>query len=329
VTRVLVTGANGFVGSHVCARLARDGHEVVALVRPRSSTRFLEGIPARVVRGDVTDVVSLAPAVAGAGVVVHVAGLASDWGPLSRFLEVNLQGTKNAAHAAAEAGVARFVHVSSATVHGFAGYRDADESSPTPPSPFPYVESKRRAEAWLFGTEAPAGLEVVALRPGNVFGERDHTFLDRYADVLAKGGGAYVNGGRAWTCPVYAGNLADAVERACFAPGAAGLALLVTDGLEIDWRTFTERLCDAMGVAKPKLSVPLAVGWPIAAAMEGLWTLFCAKDAPLLTRYRILNGGRDYHFSIRAAKRALGWEPKVGLYEALARSVASWRSRRA
>ena len=314
MARVLVTGGNGFIGSHVCARLAREGHEVLALVRPASGTAFLEGVSAGVVRGDVLDRASLDAAAKGVEVVVHVAGFASDWGPWERFFSVNAEGTQNVAKASAAAGARRMVHVSSAVLHGFSGFRNADETQPMLPSSFPYNESKRVAEEWLFEFAKTSPLEVVSVRPGNVFGPRDHTFLEKYMDVLVRGKGAYVGGGRSWTCPTYVENLADAIERACFVPGARGEAFLVTDGLDVDWRTFTERLADLLQVKRPWLSVPLWLGYGVAGAMEGIWTVLGVKEAPLLTRYRILNGGRDYHFSIAKAKRVLGWEPKSQRY---------------
>jgi nucleoside-diphosphate-sugar epimerase len=329
VARILVTGANGFIGSHVAARLARERHEVLALVRPTSSTALLEGVEACVVRGDVTDRASLDAAARNVDAVVHVAGFASDWGPWARFHAVNVEGTKNVAEAAAAAGAKRLVHVSSAVLHGLRGYRGADETAPIAKSGFPYNESKRLAEAWLFEFAKTTPLEVVAVRPGNVFGPKDHTFLGPYMDVLVAGKGGYVSGGRSFTCPAYVENLADAIERATFVPEANGEAFLVTDGHDVDWRTFTERLADLLGVKRPRLSVPLWLGYPLAGSMEGFFKLVRAKNPPLLTRYRILNGGRDYHFSIAKAKRVLGWTPRVGLDDALARSVAWYRAARA
>lgn len=324
---VLVTGANGFIGSHVCERFLAEGHRVRALVRETSDLAFLAGLDVDRVTGDVTDAASLAPAVLGAEVVVHVAGLASDWGPLSRFLAVNLEGTKNVATAAAAAGVRRLVHVSSASVHGFAGFRDRAEDGPCPQSPFPYVESKRRAEEWLRGSLPAPSPEVVVLRPGNVYGPRDHTFIEKYADALLRGRLGYVGGGRCLTCPVYVENLRDAILAAAFHPAAKGEAFLVTDGLVIDWRTFTERLCAHLGVRPPRLSVPSWLGYSAAATMEGLWAVARAENPPLLTRYRIRNGGRDYHFSIEKAKRLLGWTPAVDLEQALERTAAWLRTR--
>ncbi|MBK8095792.1 MAG: NAD-dependent epimerase/dehydratase family protein [Planctomycetes bacterium] len=321
---VLITGVNGFIGSHVAAAFARRGDRVRGLVRPTSDRRLLAGLELDLRVGDITDRASLDGAMPGVEVVVHVAGLASDWGPWQRFHAVNVVGTQQVAESAQAHGVRRFVHVSSASLHGFAGQRGMTEDSPMPVSRYPYVESKRQAEAWLWQWSRANGLPTVALRPGNVFGPDDHTFLQPYVTAIRRGQGGYIGGGRAWTCPTYVENLAAAVLLAAEHPAAVGEAFLVTDGLDIDWRTFTERLCDALALRRPRMSLPYWLGMAVATAMEGAWRLVGARSAPLLTRYRIQNGGRDYHFSIGKIRRRLGFEPPFDLATALQRTAAAF-----
>jgi len=320
---ILVTGANGFIGSHVVERLLRDGGKVRGLVRASSDLTFLEGVDVELARGDITDRASLNEPMRGVEIVVHVAGFVSDWDPRGECLSVNVHGTRNVIEAARAAGVRRLVHISTAALHGFPGARNQDESAPMPETSFAYCESKKQAEREIFAS----GLEATAIRPGNVFGPRDHTFIDKYAQALEQGKGGYIGGGRSWTCPAYVENLADAIVLACFEAAAAGEAFLVTDGLDIDWRTFTEKLADELGVKRPRLSVPFWLGYPVAAVMEGAYKVAGAANSPLLTRYRVCNGGRDYHFSIANARRVLKYEPKVGLEEALHRTVRWYRER--
>ncbi len=325
---LLVSGVNGFIGSNLAGRLLRDGHKVRGLVRASSDRSFLKGLDVDLFTGDVTDRPSLDPAMAGVEVAVHGAGFASDWGPYSKFHDVNVTGTKNMAEAAQAAKVRRFVHLSTAALHGFPGARNMDESSPMPNSPFSYCVTKRLAEEWLWGFSKSSGLEVTAIRPGNVFGPKDHTFIEKYAAALEQGKAGYVRGGRSWTCPAYVENLADAIALACFEPAAKGEAFIVTDGLEIDWRTFTERLADEMGVKRPGMSVPFWLGYAVASLLESVYWTCRIKSAPLLTRYRICNGGRDYHFSIAKARRLLKYEPRVGFEESIRRSVGWLRERK-
>jgi nucleoside-diphosphate-sugar epimerase len=320
---LLITGASGFIGSHVADALGRAGHRVRAMVRPTSRLDLLRQAPVEIVVGDVTEASSLAQAMRGVHVVVHVAALAADWGPYEAFWRANVLGTRNVLRAASQTGVRRLVHISSTAVHGFGGFRHADESAPQPRTIWPYCQTKQVAEREVFEFSRREGLEVCVLRPGNVFGPRDHTFFEKYADVLMRGQGACVGGGRAWTCPTYVQNLVDAIVLACFEPRAAGEAYIITDGLGIDWRTFTDKCADALRVPRPRLSVPFWPAYAAATLMETAYRSLGIAQAPLLTRYRVCNGGRDYHFSIEKARRALGFEPRVGLDEALERT-AEW-----
>jgi nucleoside-diphosphate-sugar epimerase len=327
MSRVCVTGCNGFIGSHVVRRLVSRGHSLAGLVRGTSSLAFLEDVPIDLHRGDVTDPCSLGPFLQEAELVVHVAGLAADWGSHADFERVNLAGTKNVARAAAAAGVRRFVHISTAAVHGFPNARNMDERQPTPPTGFAYCDTKRAAEEWLFAFGRGERMEVTAVRPGNVFGERDHTFIEKYLDALLEGKLAVIDGGTHWTCPVYIDNLVDGIERAAVEPGAAGEAFLITDGLDIDWRTFTGAFSSALAAAPVRRSVPYAVAYGAAWAMEACYRAVGSRKPPLLTRYRIMNGGRDYHFSIEKARRLLGFEPAVSFAEAVRRTTGWYLSR--
>ncbi len=319
---VLVSGANGFIGSHLCARLLKEGRKVRALVRRTSNLAGLAGIKVQLAEGDVTERESLDKAMEGVEIAFHVAGFASDWGSPEKFTAVNLGGTRSMAEAAKSRGVKRFVHVSSTAVHGFGNGRYATEDSPRPPTVFPYNESKRLAEEWLLEFSRFSSMEVVMIRPGNVFGPRDSTFIAPYLDAIRRGWLGYIGGGRSWTCPTYVENLVYGIALASSVPGAAGMSYIITDGLDIDWRTFTEKLARAVKARAPRYSLPFRPAYGAAAAMEAAWKLFHAKNPPVLTRYRISNAGRDYHFSIEKAKRMLGYQPPVGLDEAIRRTVA-------
>jgi nucleoside-diphosphate-sugar epimerase len=324
----LISGVNGFIGSHVAERLLNEGHRVRGLVRQTSNLEFIRGLDIELFFGDITDRGSLDAALHGVDVVVHVAGLASDWGKYERFFAVNVIGTQNIAEAAARNGVKRFVHMSTAAAHGFRGYRNVDETLPFGDTPFPYCKTKQIAEQWLFDFARSTGMEVTAIRPGNVFGPRDHTFIEKYLDALIAGKIAYIDRGEHWTCPVYVENLVDGIMRACFEPAAAGEAFLITDGLEITWKEFTERFADLLGVKRPRLSVPYRVAYALAFFLEAAYKLFRISASPLLTRYRISNGGRDYHFSIEKAKRLLKYEPSVGFDGAVQRTVKWYLERK-
>ena len=318
-----ITGINGFIGSHIAAYLQQCGHQVRGLVRRTSDLRLLQSCQPDLTFGDITDAQSLATALQGVDVLIHVAGLASDWDHPEKFRAINVTGTQNVAEMAAGQKVKRLVYISSAAIHGFRNQRFMHEDDPLPETIFPYVNTKRRAEQWLFEFSKNTTMEITALRPGNVFGPHDHTFIEKYLTALLQGKLAYIDRGRHWTCPTYIENLLQAVELACFHEQAPGEAFIITDGLDIDWHTFTEAFARALGIPAPRLSIPFGLAYGLAWMMEMGYRSLRLKRAPLLTRYRICNGGRDYHFSIEKAQKILGYQPTVGFTEAVQRT-AQW-----
>lgn len=328
MAKILVTGVNGFIGSHLAERLLREGHEVHGLVRNTSILDFIKDMDVRLHYGDITLPESLREAVSGCDIVIHNAGLASDWGSMDLFLKINFEGTKNISQAALDAGVKRIVYMSSTAIHGFGSQEAMNENSPVATSIFPYSKSKWMAEKWLMDFSAQSVLEATSIRPGNVFGTRDHTFIEKYLDVIVKGRAGFINQGKHKTCPTYVENLSHAVSLASFHKDACGESFIITDGLDITWRTFTEMLAEAVGAPNPHLSIPFRVGYSLAYILELIYKTAGSNNAPLFTRYRMSNGGRDYFFSIAKAERVLGYKPEIKLEEAISRTINWYKNKR-
>jgi len=326
MSRILISGINGFIGSNLAQALLQKGHDVAGIVRTNSDLSFIKDLKLELFRGDITSIDSLDAPMKNIDIVIHVAGLASDWGVYRRFYKINVQGTQNMAQAAAASAVKRFVYISTVALHGFHNQRYVDENFPMAQTIFPYNETKKQAEKWLFEFAQTCQMEVTAIRPGNVFGPKDHTFIEKYLAALEQGKGGYVDGGKHWTCPTYIENLSDGIIKACFDPRAVGEAFIITDGLEISWREFTEKLCAALQIKAPRLAIPFAVGYAMAGLMEFAYKTFRISNPPLLTRYRVSNGGRDYHFSIKKAEKLLNYRPLVSIDEAVSRTVKWYRN---
>ncbi len=326
--KVLVTGANGFIGSNLCRRLLEEGYEVHALVRKSSDLQFLNGLNVKLFYGDITRPETLSPALKSVRKVFHVAGLAADWGPYPLFEKVNFRGTQNVAREADKAGVQRLVYVSTVAFHGF-GKQNVKEDDPPAENLIPYAKTKWLAEQWLWDFAKTTDMEITAVRPGNVFGINDRTFLFKYIDALLHGKFAEINHGRSKTCPVYVENLVDIMMLVASEKKAAGNAYLATDGLDITWHEFNTALAKALDVKLPKTSIPYGVAMAAAKTYYGIYQLLGLKGEPFLTPYRINNGGKDYHFSIQKLKDHFGYIPKITLAEGLKRTVESyWQFRK-
>ena len=318
--KALVTGANGFIGSNLVKRLLEEGTEVNVLVRKTSDLKFLKGMEVNYFYGDITDYSTIEPAVKGADRVFHVAGLAADWGPYQKFEKINFKGTINVAKAAAAARVKRFVYISTVAFHGF-GKTDVTEDDPPAKNLIPYAETKLLAEQWLWEYAKVINMEITAVRPGNVFGINDRTFISKYMDAMLSGKFAEINHGSSKTCPVYIENLIDIVLLVSKQDKAAGNAYLATDGLDITWHEFNTLLAEKLNIRLKNKSVPYGIAMTAARIYYGIHSLLNIKSEPFLTPYRVNNGGLDYHFSIQKLKDHFAYHPKIDLDEALTRTV--------
>src|SRR5437868_10646118 len=170
--RVLVTGGAGFLGSHICRRLAAEGHDVRVLVRPESRMERLKNLRVMTVLGDVTHRESLAPAVGDREWVIHAAADLNYWRQdPDRQMNVNVEGTRNIAQACRLAGVARLLHVSSVAAIGIPTSPESpaneDFSYNLADPGLIYHHSKRRAED-VIASEVGLGLDAVIVNPASI-----------------------------------------------------------------------------------------------------------------------------------------------------------------
>lgn len=323
---VLVTGANGFIGSNVCLDLLRRGMRVRGLVRASADRSFLPSDEAFEMRvGDIADPSSLDAAMAGVGIVYHVAALCADWGPWEAFERVNVAGVENVMRAARRAGVRRVVHVSSVSAYGFPGHADIREDAPFVPRPTdPYVTSKAAGERVAFSHHG-GGLEVAVVRPALVYGPHDRTTTLKLAPALQSGAFIHVDGGRHLTSPAYVDNVVEIIRLAGERPEAAGEAFNAADGGRVTWRQFIGWMCEDLYCAPPKRSAPKALAWPAALAIESIAKLLRRKESPLINAYRVRTVMNDNHYSIEKAERMLGYRVRVPTRDGVRRAIAWYK----
>lgn len=326
MSTVLITGINGFIGSQIAEKMLAEGYKVRGLVRKTSDLKFIENFDIELYYGDITQPETLDEPANGTDIVIHAAAFASDWGPWEKFRKINIDGTMNIARAAHKNGVKRFVLISTVAMYGF-GKLDVKESDPKADTIFHYNESKKLAEKEVFAFANEVGMPITAIKPGNVYGVRDHTFMEKYLDAMLDGKAAYINKGQSKTCPTYHEHLVQAIHLACEKDEALGESFFITDGRDINWKQFTDAFADELGIKRPRTSVPFWLGYTVAYLMEMIYKLFGIKNAPLLTRYRISNGGKNYTFSIDKAKEKLGYNPNVPFETAVKRTVEWYKNR--
>ena len=175
MTRALVTGGTGFIGSNIALRLVERHWDVRILKRPGSTLELLEGGPFEFVNGDVLEPDTLPPAMQGVDVVFHAAGVVDYWNQgVERMYQVNVEGTRNVMEAALKSGIERVVHISSTAAMGIHPDEIVDDAYNfnVKPERFVYGHSKYLAEEIVFES-IKKGLNAVIVNPTTVIGPRD------------------------------------------------------------------------------------------------------------------------------------------------------------
>lgn len=317
--RVLVTGAHGFMGSHLVTKLSQEGHLVRALVSPWGDAGVLAALPnVDIVRADITDEAQLKSVFEGCELVYHAAARVADYGPDALFTKVNVAGTRHVLRGSSLAGVKRLVLLSSVAVHAYSGFRNADpRTQPRDGSVNAYARSKIAAEDLL----QEAALETVVVRPGLwPFGPRDPNFAKVVA-ALSAGQLPLVDGGRAVINTAYIENLVDGLLLAGSQETAAGKVYVIADAGAPSWRELFGEISKQLGVNPPKVNLPGRAAEAIGAASEQLYAKLAPQQEPPLTRYRGTLMRRDVHFSLLHSERELGYSPKVPWQEGVRRTL--------
>lgn len=260
---LLVTGATGFVGSHVCQAACSHGHGIRAAVR---SDRVVLPAQAQTVHVERIDAhTDWSQALAGIDVVVHLAGRAHVFETQTdasdrEFLVVNHEGTINLARQAAEAGVRRFVYVSSIGVNGIHTPKDVPFTSDSPAHPHNvYARSKWLAEVDLKALCAQTAMEFVVIRPPLVYGPRNiGNFLRLLKLVRSRLPMPFASIDNRRSL-VYVGNLADAILTCCTHPLAANKTYLVSDGEDVSTPDLLKAISAAFQQRPRLIAMPLGL----------------------------------------------------------------------
>jgi nucleoside-diphosphate-sugar epimerase len=311
LSKVLVTGAGGFIGRPLCRELFQRGYQVRGAMRTHGQ---LSAAGETVTVGAIDASTNWADALRGVDTVIHLAARvhvmkdkAAD--PLTEFLKVNLYGTANLAQQAVRAGVKRLVFASSIKVNGESTEARPFAESDEPDPQDPYAVSKLQAEQVLQKISKETGLEVVIVRPPLVYGAGVKGNFLRLLAAIDKGIPLPLAGAHNLRSLVYVGNLVDALIACATRPAAAGQTYLVSDGEGVSTALLVEYIAKALGRSSRAFYFPPGM-IRAAAAMLGR-----AEQMD-----RLFGSLRVNDHKIRSE---LGWAPPYTLEQGL-RATAEW-----
>lgn len=317
---VLVTGATGFVGAAVLARLRATGAAVIGLGRDPARIAALRAQGFDIRQQDLTR--PLEPADwAGVRAIVHGAALSAPFGRRRDFVAANVTATRHVVALAQALGGVRLVHLSSASV-GFAlrdqlGQREDDPL----PRPFTaYAATKADAERIVL---AATGISPVVLRPRGIYGAGDTALLPRLLRAARRGPLPLLRGGQARIDLTHVDDVARAILAALQAgPEAQGQVFNISSGEVLPVSQIAARACAAAGQNLRWRAMPLRPLMAMAGAVETACLLLPHRPEPAVTRYGLALFAYAQSLDIAKAQARLGFVPQVDFTEGLARTFA-------
>jgi nucleoside-diphosphate-sugar epimerase len=322
-SKVLVTGATGFVGGHLARRLLAMGSHVTLLVRQTSNKKVVEEfrkLGAKIVYGDVADRDSVFEAVEGVDYVFHIAALyrQTNVSP-EAYTHVNVDGVRNILEASEKFKVKRVMHCSTIGVHNNIPNPPAKESEGYRPGDI-YQVSKCEGEKLALSFFDLGRLEGVVIRPAMIWGEGDNRILKLFKGVSQRKM-PIIGTGKIWTHWIYVEDLVDAFLLAAESDKAKGQVYFIAGRRPVTLIEVSQMIADEAGVKLWPFKIPV---WPVYLA-GGCVELICKPFGiePPLHRRRVEFFTKDRWFDISKAQKDLGYEPRYDVKEEVGR-IYSW-----
>lgn len=323
--KILVTGASGFTGGRLVRRLVSQGETVLAMVRPTSNLQELQQLKVEPVICDLAQDEIPPYMLQDVHTVFHLAAVYRTQGvPDSYFYNVHARGTQRLMEAALQAGVKRFVHVSTVGVHGNIKNPPADENAPYNPGDI-YQQTKVEGERIALDYIRNRGLPGTVIRPAGIYGPGDTRFLKLFRGIQ-KGIFWMIGDGETLYHMTYVDDLIDGMILAAKNDAALGEVFILGGKEPVTIACLVEMIARVLQRPVPRRKIPVGPVMLAARVCEGLLRPL-GIDPPLYPR-RLDFFIKDRSFNVSKARRILGYEPKVNLLDGLA-STAAWYRQKA
>jgi len=325
--KIIVTGGNGFLGSHIARELVKRGHDVLSIQRSDPVViQKQKGV--EYVQRDLSQSGANLDCFRGVDAVFHVAAFAGVWGPWEEFYSSNYEATVHVVNACKAHGVKKLIYTSTpSVVFTGAAISGGNEQLPYGSNWLcHYAHTKQLAEAYVLNDQVAEGLDVVALRPHLIWGAGDPHLLPRLVDRARDGGLSIVGDGRNKVDITHIENATTAHllawEKLESSPESVRQkAYFISDGEPVVLWDWIQQLLKDVGVRPIRRRIPYRLVYRMAAGFEWWYRTFKTKGEPPMTRFVAIELAKDHYFDISAAKNDLSYRPvlKKTAREALVR----------
>lgn len=320
--KALVTGGGGFLGGAVVRLLRQRGDAVRSFTR--SAYPWLDELGVEQSLGDLADPEAVGRAVTGCDIVFHVAAKAGVWGWHRDFFDTNVAGTENVIAACKKHGVRKLVHTSTpSVVHARDDIENGNELLPYPKQfDAYYPESKAVAEKAVLAANGP-DLATVSLRPHLIWGPGDPHLIPRILERARAGRLRRIGSRPVKVDATYIDNAADAhlnaADRLDIGSACAGKAYFISNGEPVELWGFINRVLAEAGLPPVSRTVSAWKARVAGRVLEWLYWLLRLPGEPPMTRFVAVQMSTAHWYDISAARRDLGYEPRVTVEEGLKR----------
>lgn len=333
---IFLTGATGFIGSHVAEILCEKGEKISCLVRKNSNLEHLKTLPINMVYGDITNPEQLHEVIKQTVTVIHIAGLAKDWGTYEEFYRINVEGTLNVLKAGYNNKIRHLIITGSISSYGEEDYPGAkDEDSPYN-SHYPYFldrnfpckmnyyrDTKALATQKAIAYAEEHGLNLTVIEPTWVYGEREfHTGFYEYIQTAKSGIPFFPGSSHNNFHVIYAKDLAEAYYQAYLKKPSGIQRIIVGNESPEKMEKIHAIFCRETGIRKPR-AIPRWLVYPLAFLLEWLFTIFSSKHPPFLTRGRLNMFYDNIEYATSKARQMLLFTSRYTLEEGI-HSTVQW-----
>jgi nucleoside-diphosphate-sugar epimerase len=332
--KLLVTGAAGFIGGHTAEAFLQKGHSVVGLVRAQSRADLLKSLGVTLCTASLSNSADLQKAMAGVDVVVHTVAKVDPYGPWHEFVDTTVRGTQNILQAAINAGVSRFVHISSVGVYERPARPGIlyEETCPfgTPYHWSYYARAKIAAEKLVQDAHEQKRIATTILRPTWVYGPRDTKIFGRVVSSLRTQNARWIGDGDNLLNLVYISDVANAIVLSATNPKAGGQTYNIADDENsVSQRQYLTKICERLDLPVPRSSLSYPAAHNLGFLCECIAHMTRFKIQPPITRLSALLLGGRRRFSNQKLREELGWHPIVRSEEGIERTIEWFRSTQA